>query len=73
MLKYWLKQGFDGFYLDKVQYLFKNKDFLNETASEVTPITNNYYSFNHKGITSNLPETNDLLSNWGKLVRNNSG
>lgn len=74
MLKFWLEAGFDGLYLDKVQYLFKDKDFKNNTVTVLTSTPNtNKYSIDHKGITSNLPETIDLLSNWGKLIRNNSG
>jgi len=51
--------GVDGLYLDKVQYLFKDKDFKNESLSNKA--------------TSILPETNELLSRWGNLIRNYSG
>lgn len=60
-------------YLDEVKYLFKDKDFKNETTdSTQAGGSNNYNSFDHKG-TSNLPETKELLSNWGQLIVNNSG
>lgn len=59
MFKYWLDMGFDGLYLDKVQYLFKDKDFKNDSLSNKA--------------TSILPETNELLSRWGNLIRNYSG
>lgn len=51
--------GVDGLYLDKVQYLFKDKDFKNKSLSNKA--------------TSILPETNELLSHWGNLIRNYSG
>lgn len=63
--------GFDGLYLDKVQYLFEDKSFTNDTT--LTPnMTQTYDSFSHK-VTSNLPETKDLLSYWGNFIRNITG
>lgn len=60
MFKYWLDIGVDGLYLDQVQYLFEDKDFKNETTT-------------NSRATSNLPETKELLSHWGKLIGNKSG
>ncbi|CAH1738583.1 neutral and basic amino acid transport protein rBAT-like [Aphis gossypii] len=59
VFKYWLDMGIDGLYLDKVQYLFKDKDLKNDSLSNKA--------------TSILPETNELLSHWGDLIRNYSG
>lgn len=61
VFKFWLDIGIDGLYLDQVQYLFEDKDFKNETAP------------NSHMRTSNLPETRELLSQWGMLVGNKSG
>lgn len=59
--------------MDEVQYLFKDKDFKNETATPTQAgDTNNYNSYSHKA-TSNLPETKELLSHWGNLIGNYSG
>lgn len=60
VFKFWLDIGVDGLYLDQVQYLFEDKDLKNETT------TNSY-------ATSNLPETKELLSRWGKMIGNKSG
>lgn len=71
VFKYWLDMGVDGLYLDKVQYLFVDKDFKNDTI--IAPnMTQKYDSLSHKA-TSNLPETNELLSRWGNFIRNYSG
>jgi len=51
--------GVDGFYLDKVQYLFKDKDLKNDSLSNKA--------------TSILPEIKELLSHWGNSIRNYSG
>lgn len=72
MFKYWLDIGFDGLYLDNVQYLFEDKDFKNDTITTAPNMTKKYESFSHKA-TSNLPETKDLLSRWGNIIRNYSG
>jgi len=72
VFKHWLDTGVDGLYLDNVQYLFEDKDFKNDTILTASNVTKNYDSFSHK-VTSNLPETNELLSHWGNLIRNNSG
>lgn len=60
MFKFWLEAGIDGLYLDKIQYLFEDKDFKNNTDSS-------------QKLTSNLPETTDLLTKWGKLIEDNTG
>lgn len=66
-----METGVDGLYLDKVQYLFEDKDFKNDTIiPSQTSVTNNYNSYSHKA-TSNLPETKNLLSQWGNLIGNN--
>lgn len=72
MFKFWLSAGIDGFYLDEVQYLFVDKDFKNHTDISTQSVISKYNSLSDK-ITSNLPETYDLISHWGKLIRNNSG
>lgn len=72
MFEHWLNIGVDGLYLDKVQYLFEDKDLKNDTITMAPNVTNKYDSLSHKA-TSNLPETNELLSHWGNLIRNNSG
>lgn len=66
MFKFWIDTGVDGLYLDKVQYLFEDVDFKNNTVN----VINNLYD---NKATSNLVETNNLLSEWGKLIGNNSG
>jgi hypothetical protein len=66
VFKYWLDLGIDGLYLNQVQYLFEDKDFKNNT------IATNYTTYSHTA-TSNLPETKELLSHWGKLIGNKSG
>jgi len=58
--------------LDNVQYLFEDKDFTNDTITTAPNMTKKYELFSHKA-TSNLPETKDLLSRWGNLIRNYSG
>lgn len=72
VFKNWLDMGVDGLYLDKVQYLFEDKDLKNDTITTILNMTNTYTSFSHK-MTSNLPETYELLSHWGDLIRNYSG
>ncbi|KAL4131802.1 hypothetical protein QTP88_009058 [Uroleucon formosanum] len=72
VFKYWLDKGFDGLYLDNVQYLFEDKDFKNDTIITAPNMTKKYESFSHKA-TSNLPETKDLLSRWGNIIRKYSG
>lgn len=72
VFEHWLNIGVDGLYLDKVQYLFEDKDLKNDTITMAPNVTNKYDSLSHKA-TSNLPETNELLSHWGNLIRNNSG
>lgn len=72
MITKWLDTGVDGLYLDKVQYLFKDKDFKNDTIISTQTLNNSYNSYSHK-VTSNLPETNNLLSKWANLIKNNSG
>lgn len=60
VFKFWLDTGIDGLYLDKVQYLFEDKELKNSTD-------------NSHNIIYNLAETTNLLSKWGKLIENNSG
>lgn len=60
MFEFWLKTGVDGLYLDQVQYLFKDKEFKNYTDS-------------NQKVTSDISETTDLISKWGKLIEDNSG
>lgn len=60
MFNFWLSAGIDGFYLDEVQYLYEDKDLKNHTDSSQMIITN-------------LPETTNLLSTWGKLIENHLG
>ncbi|XP_050544245.1 neutral and basic amino acid transport protein rBAT-like [Daktulosphaira vitifoliae] len=67
LFKFWLDNGVDGFYLDKVQYLFEDKEFKNDTRIPVESILTNNNAF-----TSYLPESYDLLSKWGKFIIENS-
>lgn len=72
MYKFWLDAGVDGLYLDKVEYLFEDKSFQNESMNSMNDNTNNYNSYSHS-FTTNQPETYELLSKWGNLISNNSG
>ncbi|XP_050421225.1 maltase A2-like [Adelges cooleyi] len=72
VFKFWLDAGVDGLYLDKVQYLFEDKSFQNETINSKDANARNYNSYSHT-FTTDLPETYQLLSKWGELISKKSG
>jgi alpha-glucosidase len=66
VLRFWLKQGVDGFRLDAVSRLFEDPELRDDP---LLPGTNAYGDPNilHK-YTDNLPEVHDILRDFRKVV-----
>lgn len=72
--KFWLDHGLSGLYLDKVEYLVENKDFIDERPSPVgiSGQVHDEYGYYYHTYTTHLQESWDIVSNWSNVFKNHS-
>lgn len=69
---FWLDHGLSGLYLDKVEYLVEDSNFLDERPSSIGGQVHDQYDFQYHTHTTHLQESWDILSRWAKVFKNHS-
>ncbi|KAK3105977.1 hypothetical protein FSP39_009976, partial [Pinctada imbricata] len=69
ILKHWLNEGVDGFYVRDSGFLFEDYDMRDESLTSSNLPQDEYNSYNHE-YTYGLPEVMDMLSRWRHVMNN---
>ncbi|KAF0298401.1 Maltase 1 [Amphibalanus amphitrite] len=69
VIRFWLDKGVDGFRLDALKHLFETEDLTATEPRLPNTTDSDWGAFNHTGVTTDLPETFDVLSGWRSICQ----
>lgn len=69
IIRFWLDKGVDGFRLDALKHLFETEDLRAVEPQLAGKTGSEWTDLDHSGITTDLPETLDVLAGWREICQ----